>query len=149
MKPVASPTNPRGTSGPIAQLGQSYKTSFFAGDGISKTSIELAPNRISGKGKTYTAASKGVISFAGDLKSVSSIGMEYQSNYILLILGILLLAAYGLGILFIIAYFMTKERYIVVNFEGFVYALSLRGIRNKDVEQFVETALGAIHTAKV
>lgn len=148
MKPVASPTNPRGTSGPIAQLGQSYKASFFAGDGISKTSIELTADRISGRGKTYTATSKEGVSFMGDLKSVSSIGMDYHSSYILLVLGVILLVAYGLGILFLIAYYMTKERFIVVNFEGFTYALSLRGIRNKDVDQFVETAMVAIHAAK-
>lgn len=57
--------------------------------------------------------------FAAPLRDVSSIGLAYNSNYILLIFGVLFLAAYGLGLLLILAYFMTKQRYIVVNIQDF------------------------------
>jgi hypothetical protein len=88
------------------------------------------------------------VSFAAPLKDVSSVGLEYSSNYILLILGILLLAAYGLGIILIIAYFFSKQRYIVINIQGFAYALSLRGISNKEVDGFIETTIQTLNSAK-
>jgi hypothetical protein len=136
------------TSQIIAQVGQKYSTSFFTGSGFSKTSLTLSSDRIAGVGKTYTAASKGIVSFAAPLKDVSSVGLEYTSNHILLILGVLLLAAYGLGIILIIAYFFSKQRYIVINIQGFAYALSLRGISNRDVDSFIETTIQTLNTAK-
>lgn len=136
------------TSHVIAQIGQKYSTSFFTGGGFNKTSLTLSSDRIAGVGKTYTAASKGIVSFAAPLKDVSSVGLEYSSNYILLILGILLLAAYGLGIILIIAYFFSKQRYIVINIQGFAYALSLRGISNKEVDGFIETTIQTLNAAK-
>jgi hypothetical protein len=142
------PTNIMTTSHVIAQIGQKYSASFFTGGGFNKTSVTLSSDRIAGVGKTYTAASKGIVSFAAPLKDVSSVGLEYSSNYILLILGILLLAAYGLGIILIIAYFFSKQRYIVINIQGFAYALSLRGISNKEVDGFIETTIQTLNSAK-
>jgi hypothetical protein len=136
------------TSHVIAQIGQKYSASFFTGGGFNKTSVTLSSDRIAGVGKTYTAASKGIVSFAAPLKDVSSVGLEYSSNYILLILGILLLAAYGLGIILIVAYFFSKQRYIVINIQGFAYALSLRGISNKEVDGFIETTIQTLNSAK-
>jgi hypothetical protein len=136
------------TSHVIAQIGQKSSASFFTGGGFNKTSVTLSSDRIAGVGKTYTAASKGIVSFAAPLKDVSSVGLEYSSNYILLILGILLLAAYGLGIILIIAYFFSKQRYIVINIQGFAYALSLRGISNKEVDGFIETTIQTLNSAK-
>lgn len=136
------------TSHVTAQIGQKYSTSFFTGGGFSKTSLTLSSDRIAGVGKTYTAASKGIVSFTAPLKDVSSVGLEYSSNHILLALGILLLAAYGLGIIFIIAYFFSKQRYIVINIQGFAYALSLRGISNKEVDSFIETTIQSLNTVK-
>jgi|GEM_PF-6568214 len=144
----------------IAQIGQKYATSFFTGGGFSKTSLTLSTDRIAGVGKTYTAASKGIVSFAAPLKEVSSLGIEYKSNYTLLILGVLLLALgiflpsflqsdikllfLGLGIMFVVAYVYSKERYIVINIKGFAYALSLRGISNKEVGSFIDTTIQTV-----
>jgi hypothetical protein len=130
-----------GSGNTIATLGQKYSTSLLAGQGFSQTSLVLTARTLSGVGKTYSAKSKGIISFAGDVKNVSSIGLEYTSNWIYLLLGILTLPAYGLGILFLIVYFVTKERYVVVNFQGALYALSLRGISNADAQAFMEKVL--------
>ena len=122
----------------IAQIGQSYKASLFSGSGFSKTSLVLSNDSLSGVGKTYTASSRAIVSFTARLESVSSIGMKYYSNYLLLVLGILTLIVYGLGILFIIFYFTSKQRFFVVNVSGALYALSLRGISNQDLDVFVE-----------
>jgi len=132
-----------GTEMIIAQVGQKYSTSLLAGAGFSKTSLVLTDRTLSGVGKTYTAKSKGVVSFAANLKDISSLGIEYASHWILILLGILTLPLFGLGLLFIILYFVSKERYIVVNVQGALYALSLRGISNQDVQAFIEKSLAA------
>lgn len=136
------------TSTIVARIGQKYSSSFFTGSGFNKTSLVLYSDHINGVGKTYTAASKGILSFSAPLKDLSSVGLEYRSNYILLILGILLLAAYGLGILLIILYFTSKQRYIIINIRGFAYALSLRGISNREVDSFIETTIDSLNAAK-
>ena len=133
---------------PIAQIGQKISTSLFTGHGFSKTSIVLTKDRLTGVGQTYAARGRAIVSFTGDLRSVSSLGLEYNSNYILLILGLATLVIFGLGIIFLIMYVMSKERYIVVNFQGMGYALSLQGISNKEVENFIETAQNQIQIAK-
>lgn len=130
-----------GTETIIAQVGQKYSTSLLAGAGFSKTSLVLTNKTLSGVGKTYTAKSKGVVSFAANLKDVSSLGIEYAAHWILILLGILTLPFFGLGLLFIIFYFVSNERYIVVNVQGALYALSLRGISNQEVQSFIEKAL--------
>ncbi len=130
-----------GTDTVIAQVGQKYATSLLAGEGFSQTSLVLTARTLSGVGKTYSANSRGIVSFCGDVKKVSSMGMDYSSNWIYLLLGILLLAVWGIGIIFLIIYFVNKERYIVVNFQGAMYALSLRGISNDEVQAFVQKVL--------
>jgi hypothetical protein len=131
----------------IASIGQTYTTSFFSGSGFSKTSLTLTEDSISGVGKTYQASGRGIISFTGDLRNVSSLGMEYKSYYILLLLGILTLIV-GVGVIFLIMYFASKERYIIINFQGYVYALSLRGISNADVDAFIATTRHQIAKVK-
>ena len=125
----------------IAIIGQKYSTSLLSGAGFSKTSLVLTNRTLSGVGKTYTAKSKGIVSFSGNVKNISSLGIEYTSNWIFLLLGLVLLLAWGLGIIFLILYFVQKERYIIVNFQGALYALSLRGISNQDVQVFIEKSL--------
>ena len=125
----------------IATIGQNYNSSFFSGGKFPKTSVVLKENHISGIGRTNTSLQKETISFCGDLKSVSSIGLQYSSNYMYLILGILLLPAWGIGLVFIIGYFLSKQRYILINFQGAVYALDLKGISNIDVDSFINLSL--------
>lgn len=125
----------------IAQVGQKYSTSLLSGAGFSKTSLILTNKTLSGVGKTYTAKSKGIVSFEANLRDVSSLGIEYTSHWILILIGIMTLWLFGLGLLFIALYFVSKERYIVVNVQGALYALSLRGISNQDIQSFIEIAL--------
>ncbi len=152
----------------FAQIGQNYSASFFSGGGFSKTSLALSLNSLSGVGKSYTSTSKGIVSFTAPLFAISSIGLEYGSAHIFLVLGLLLLLSgslpllspslsslfndslgsvnghalpvllLGLGVLSLIKYFFSKKRYIVVNVQGCCYSLSLRGISNKDVEIFID-----------
>jgi len=136
------------TSQIIAQIGQKYSTSLLTGGGFSKTSLTLSSDQLAGGGKSYTSTSTRKVSFIAPLKTISSVGLDYSSNYILLLLGIILLAAFGLGIILIIAYFFTKQRYIVINIQGFAYTLSLRGISNKEVTEFMDATTQAINTAK-
>jgi hypothetical protein len=152
----------------FAQIGQSYSASFFSGGGFTKTSLALSHSSLSGVGKTYTSTSKGIISFTAPLYTVSSIGLEYSMNHLFLIVGVLLslsgslllaapgfksmltggqtslhghalpLLVFGLGLLSLIKYIFSKRRYLVVNVQGYCYALSLRGISNEDVEAFID-----------
>ena len=144
------------TSQIIAQIGQKYSTSLLTGGGFSKTSLSLFTDQLAGGGKSYTLTANKNVSFIAPLKAVSSVGLDYSSYYILLILGIIVLLvsvvtfwpAAVLGILLIIAYIKIKQRYIVVNVHGFAYALSLRGISNQEVTDFMEAVTQAINTAK-
>jgi hypothetical protein len=123
----------------IATMGQKYSTSFFTGAGFSKTALVLTNKALSGVGKTYSTK-KGVISFKAPLRNISSVGVEYSSEILALILGILTLPIF-IGVLFLIYYFVRKERYIVINVQGVLYALSLRGIPNEHVNLFIEKIL--------
>ena len=51
------------------------------------------------------------------------------------------MAAYGAGIIFILLYFWTRDRHIRINFGGEVTSLSLRGISNEEVEQFIKITM--------
>lgn len=123
----------------IATMGQKYSTSFFTGAGFSKTALVLTNKALAGVGKTYSTK-KGVISFKAPLRNVSSVGVEYSSELLALILGILTLPLF-IGVFFLIYYFVKKERYIVINVQGVLYALSLRGIPNDQVNLFIEKIL--------
>jgi hypothetical protein len=125
----------------IATIGQKYSTSILTGEGLTETSLILTAKTLTGAGKTYSTKSRAIISFSGDVKNVSSIGTEYSSNWIMFLIGILTLPLYGLGIVFLILHFTHKERYIVVNFQGATYALTLRGVSNKDVQSFIEKTI--------
>ena len=141
MTDIAENQTSNGKDNVIARLGHTYSTSLLAGKGLYKTSLELTKDSLSGVGKTYAASSKGVISFSGDVKNISSIGIDYYSNWVMLLVGLLTLPMYGLGIIFLIIYSSSKERYIVVNFQGAKYALSLKKISSEDTQIFIEKVL--------
>ena len=119
---------------PIAQIGQDISTSLFSGHGFSKTSLVLTKDRLRGVGQTYAASGRAIVSFTGDLKSVSSLGLEYKSNYIWLILGFATLIIFGLGIIFLIMYAMSKERYIVINFRAWAMPYHYRASPTKKLK---------------
>jgi len=129
----------------IAQIGQNYGSSVFSEEGIGKTSLVLSHNNLSGAGKNYTLTSKRTISFTIPLYSISSISLECSSAYILLILSCFGFAAsfwnltsgVASGIIFLILYLFSIHRYIVINVHGCCYALSLRGIANREVDTFI------------
>jgi len=141
MTDIAENQTSNGKDNVIARLGHTYSTSLLAGKGLYKTSLELTECTLSGVGKTYASSSKGVISFSGDVKNISSIGIDYCSNWVMLLVGLLTLPIYGLGIIFLIIYSSSKERYIVVNFQGAKYALSLKKISSADTQIFIEKVL--------
>ncbi len=130
----------------IAQIGQNYLTSIVTGAGFSSTSLVLTNRTLSGAGKTYTAKSKGSVSFSGDVRNLSSIGIRYLSYWILLLLGII---SFPLGIIFIILYFVTKQRFIEINFQGVVYSLSMRGIDNKEAQIFIDKVLYTVAASQL
>ena len=141
MTDIAENQTSNGKDNVIARLGHTYSTSLLAGKGLYKTSLELTKCTLSGVGKTYAASPKSVISFSGDVKNISSIGIDYCSNWVMLLVGLLTLPIYGLGIIFLIIYSSSKERYIVVNFQGAKYALSLKEISSEDTQIFIEQVL--------
>ena len=112
------------------------------------TKLVLKKYTLSGVGITYTAKSKGSVSFSGDIRNLSSIGVRYLSYWILLLLGFILLFAYGIGIIFIILYFIIKQRFIEINFQGAVYSLSMRGISNEEAQVFIDKTLEIVSEAK-
>ncbi len=141
MTDITENQTSNGKDNVIARLGHKYSSSLLAGKGLYKTSLELTKDSLSGVGKTYAASSRGVISFSGDVKNISSIGIDYCSNWVMLLAGLLTSPIYGLGIIFLIIYFSSKERYIVVNFQGVKYALSLKEISSEDTQIFIEQVL--------
>ncbi|MCJ7812003.1 hypothetical protein MUP95_01620 [bacterium] len=125
----------------LSSVGQRFLISFLVGAGITKTSLMVTDKRIYGAGNNYSLRGKTFITLVGELKSLHSAGLEYYSNFWLLILGIPLLLAFGLGIIFIILYFWTRHRHIKINFGGEITLFSLRGISNEEVETFIKTIM--------
>ena len=132
----------------LSTVGQKFLTSFLIGDGITKISLMTTDKRIYGAGNSYSLKGKTFITLVGELKSLNSIGLEYKSNFWFLILGIPLLAAYGIGVIFIILYFLKRHRHIKINFGGEVNSFSLRGISNEEVEEFIKTTMLAKENSK-
>ena len=141
MTDIVKKQDSNGNDNVIARLGHKYSDSLLSGKCLWKTSLELTEKTLSGIGRTYASSPKKVISFSGNVKDISSIGFDYCSNWILLLVGILTLPLYGLGIIFLIIYSNSKTPYIVVNFQGAKYALSLKEIPCEASQKFIEKVL--------
>lgn len=124
----------------LAEIGQGYLTSLVTGFGLASNKLICTNRRIYGTGTQYSFAGRTSVSFVGDLASISSIGTVMRSNFWLLLIGIPLLLFFALGLLFIIAYFVFKQRHICVNI-GESYYVSLRGISDKETGNFVRIAM--------
>ena len=130
----------------IAQVGQKYSVSFVSGGGFKATSISLTNHRLKGKGTD--ALGRKMTAFQANLQDVSSLSLEYSSDIAKLILGILLLPAFGLGLLLIIAYFMDRQRVITVNIQGNTYSYTLKGISNSRALEFIDQVITCTRLVK-
>ena len=123
----------------IAQLGQSRLVSIASSLSLTKTSVILKEGTLTGMGvqennKTF---------FKGDLEDLTSISIEIFREIPLLIVGLILLPAYGFGLIFLILYLIRKQRTLKLNFHGEVYSLPLKGYKDGEVEEFIDTILDA------
>ena len=125
----------------LGVVGQKFLTSLIVGMGFTQTSLMVTDKRLYAAGTNYSTKGKAYQTLVGEVKALHSIGIEYSSNFWLLVFGIPLLAAYGLGVILIIMYFWTRQRNIQFNFGGEVTSLSLRGISNEEVERFIKTVM--------
>lgn len=124
----------------IAKLGQKF-VSLLVGGGLTNTSLLLTNKRLYASGLNYSARGKSYQSRVGEIRSLHTIGLMYQSNFWLLVIGIPLLVLYGAGLIFIGLYFWTRHRYIQINFGGDLTSLSLRGVSNDEVESFIKKVM--------
>jgi hypothetical protein len=78
---------------------------------------------------------------------VDSVEMTTLGNPVWLVLGILTLALFGLGIVFIVLYFFTKNRFLIVRSRSNVMAVTIEG-DEKPYRVFMETVLAVAEAAK-
>ncbi|MCK9616676.1 MAG: hypothetical protein M0R21_02470 [Lentimicrobiaceae bacterium] len=125
----------------LGVVGQKFLTSLMIGNGFSTTSLMVTNKRLYASAKSYTTKGKSYQTLVGEIKDLKSIGIEYKSNFWLMILGIILTPLYGLGIILIVYALRKRKRFIQFNFGGDTSSLSLRGISNEEVAKFIKIVM--------
>lgn len=157
----------------VASIGQRSIVGFLKREGIASTQVVLTKQRIYGKGRTLALSTSSKTRIVGDLTKLSSIGIEHQSKWRLLVIGVILIACHigslvvlnnmdrylsrqlgpylFLSPLFLIgswlvtSYFISRRRLLVLNFSGHIYQFSMSGIPEEIVEQFVDKVIKALN----
>lgn len=125
----------------IMTVGQGFGTSLLVGAGLSKTTATLSSRRLYIQGRGIGVSRQERISLVADLDQIGGVGTIYSGNLALLIIGVLALPALGFGLIFILLWFMTKERGMMIYLPGAQFACSLRGIPNDVADEFVRRTL--------
>lgn len=142
----------------IAAIRQKYLVAFVKGQGVESTSLILTQTKIYGYGQSYSAAgSSSRIRFVGDVSQLSSVGLEYRSNFVLLILAILSSVVFVLqfggsgrtdgdgaflaALLFFVFYALSRRKMLIINLGGYAHALSVSGVPEQEVIEFMNSAM--------
>lgn len=165
----AKATNPQSEKEEIlASIGQRSLVGLLKGEGLASTSLVLTPIRIYGNGRTFTAGSSSKTRVVAELTNLSSISMEHKSKWLLLVVGFILMAitfvmllaiqsqilSYFLAPLFLIGssmiviYFITRQRFLVLNFSGHPYYFSMSGVPENEVLAFTECVISVLGQRK-
>lgn len=104
------------------------------------STLQLYDDRIVGKSKRIISGNDVIIS----LEKVDSVELMTKGNAIWLILGILTLPAFGFGLIFIVLYFLLKERFLIMISGNNVQAIAVRS--SYDIPQFSEFMEKVIET---
>ena len=152
----------------LASIGQRSLVGLLKGEGLASTRLVLTPIRIYGNGRTFTAGSSSKTRVIAELTNLSSISMEHKSKWLLLVVGFILMAitfvlllaiqsqilSYFLAPLFLIGssmvviYFITRQRFLVLNFSGHPYYFSMSGVPENEVLEFAECVISVLGQRK-
>jgi hypothetical protein len=118
---------------------------FVAPSFFGRTKLTLTENRVIEDTKRIVATRK----CESILSEIDSVEIAEDGNPLLLFLGFMTLAFYGLGILFFVLYFFLKHQYIIVRSGSNVQVMAISGGINMDkANVFMDTVLSAAHSAK-
>ena len=108
------------------------------------TTLELYENRIVEITRRVIAKRDSEI----PLTEIDSVDLWVTGNPIWLLLGILLLVAFGLGIIFIIVYCLSKQRFLVVHSKSNAVVISIGKGEETQYRQFIAAVLLAAERLK-
>jgi hypothetical protein len=118
---------------------------FVAPSFFGRTKLTLTENRVIEDTKRIVATRR----CESILSEIDSIEIAEDGNPLLLVMGFMTLALYGLGILFFVLYFFLKYQYIIVRSGSNVQVMAISGSINMDkAKVFMDTVLSAAHSAK-
>ena len=128
-------------SGKPATSSYGFVTPSFFG----RTKLTLTQNRVIEDTKQIVATRK----CESILSGIDSVEIAEGGNPLLLVLGFMTIAIYGLGFIFFVLYFFLKHQYIVIRSGSNVQVMAISGSVNMDKARvFMDTVLTAAQNAK-
>ena len=125
----------------MAVLGQGYVAGIISAGGFSKSVMVLTDRRLYTSGKVFGKGSNNVISSVKgkqvvDVRNISSTGFQEVSKTELLWKGIITLPLFGMGIIFLVLYFLSRTRYFFVEYSGGAVGTNCKWHSPSELEEF-------------